>query len=250
MIKYSVKHRYTMKGIVLGAGKGTRLYPASQGVSKVLLPVYDKPMVYYPLSTLMKAGITDIMVITSQDDESSFKRLLGDGSQFGIKLSYAVQEVQRGIGDAFIIAEHFIGDDGVALALGDNIFYGSEMDILLAKAAAEIDGATIFCKRVNNPEVFGVAEMDQAGQVWSLEEKPKKPKSDLAVTGLYFYGRDAVRFAKRLKPSSRGELEVTDLNRIYMEEGRLHALVLPDMVRWMDAGTFESMFEASNFIRE
>ncbi|WP_400234186.1 glucose-1-phosphate thymidylyltransferase RfbA [Methanomethylophilus alvi] len=239
-----------MKGIILAAGKGTRLYPASQHVSKVLLPVYDKPMIYYPLSALMSAGITEIMVITSKDDRMYFKRLLGDGSQFGIKLKYAVQKVQRGIADAFLIAERFIDGGSVALALGDNIFCGDDMDELLAEAMAESDGATVFCKNVADPHAFGVAELDKDGKVVSLEEKPEEPKSDMAVTGLYFYDKDVVRFAKKLKPSARGELEITDINRMYMEEGRLHAIPLPESVAWADTGTFETLLKASNYIHD
>ena len=239
-----------MKGIILAAGKGTRLYPASQHVSKILLPVYDKPMVYYPLSALMSAGITEIMVITSKDDRMYFKRLLGDGSQFGIKLKYAVQKVQRGIADAFLIAERFIDGGSVALALGDNIFCGDDMDELLAEAMAESDGATVFCKKVADPHAFGVAELDKDGKVVSLEEKPEEPKSDMAVTGLYFYDKDVVRFAKKLKPSARGELEITDINRMYMEEGRLHAIPLPESVAWADTGTFETLLKVSNYIHD
>lgn len=239
-----------MKGIILAAGKGTRLYPASQHISKILLPVYDKPMVYYPLSTLMSAGITEIMIITNRDDRNYFKRLLGDGSQFGIKLKYAVQKVQRGIADAFIIAERFIDGGSVALALGDNIFCGDDMDELLADAMAESDGATVFCKKVMDPHSFGVAEIDESGKVLSMEEKPAEPKSDMAVTGLYFYDSSVVRFAKSLKPSVRGELEITDINKIYMERGNLHAICLPDSVAWADTGTFETMLKASNYIHD
>ena len=239
-----------MKGIILAAGKGTRLYPASQHISKVLLPVFDKPMIYYPLSTLMSAGITEILVITSKEDKAYFKKLLGDGSQFGVDLKYAVQKVQKGIADAFLVAERFIDGGSVALALGDNLFCGEEMDELLAQAMAGSGGATIFCKKVADPRAFGVAEMGEDGKVVSLEEKPAEPKSDMAVTGLYFYDRDVVKYAKKLKPSARGELEITDLNRLYMEDGKLQAIVLPDSVAWADTGTSETLLDASNYIHD
>ncbi|MGI6009289.1 MAG: glucose-1-phosphate thymidylyltransferase RfbA [Methanomethylophilus sp.] len=238
-----------MKGILLAAGKGTRLYPASQHTSKVLLPIYDKPMVYYPLSALMSAGITEIMVIVSKEDRNYFKRLLGDGSQFGIKIKYAVQKVQRGIADAFLIAEKFIGGGNVALALGDNIFCGDEMDELLAEAMSK-DGATVFCKKVADPERFGVAELDKDGKVVSLEEKPTEPKSDMAVTGLYFYDKDVVKYAKRVRPSKRGELEITDINLMYMKAGKLNAIVLPDSVKWADTGTFDTLLDAGNYVHD
>jgi len=238
-----------MKGIIMAAGRGTRLYPASQHISKILLPIYDKPMIYYPLSALMSAGITEILVIVSKDDRAYFKRLLGDGSQFGIEIKFAVQKTRCGIADAFLLAEKFIGGGNVALALGDNIFCGDEMDELLAEAMSN-DGATIFCKKVEDPERFGVAEFDADGRVVSIEEKPREPKSDMAVTGLYFYDRDAVKYAKQLKPSQRGELEITDLNRLYMQAGKLRAIPLPDEVTWADAGTFDTMLAAGNYVHD
>lgn len=237
-----------MKGIILAAGKGTRLYPASAHISKVLLPIYDKPMIYYPLSTLMSAGITDILIVVSKDDKAYFKRLLGDGSEFGISIKYAVQKVQKGIADALLVGQRFIDNDCVALALGDNIFHGDELDEMLATAMSESEGATIFCKSVEDPTAFGVAEIDSEGKVLSLEEKPKEPKSNFAVTGLYFYDKHACEYAKTLKPSARGELEITDLNRIYLEKGQLRAQVLKDGSVWADTGTFDSMLSASNYI--
>ncbi|WII09736.1 glucose-1-phosphate thymidylyltransferase RfbA [Methanomassiliicoccales archaeon LGM-DZ1] len=233
----------------MAAGRGTRLYPASQHISKILLPIYDKPMIYYPLSALMSAGITEILVIVSKEDRAYFKRLLGDGSQFGIKIKFAVQKTLRGIADAFLIGEKFIGGGSVALALGDNIFCGDEMDELLAEAMSN-DGATVFCKKVSDPERFGVAEFDADGKVVSLEEKPAEPKSDMAVTGLYFYDRDAVKYAKQLRPSQRGELEITDLNRLYMQAGKLRAISLPDEVTWADTGTFDTMLSAGNYVHD
>ncbi len=237
-----------MKGIILAAGKGTRLYPASAHISKVLLPIYDKPMIYYPLSTLMSAGITDILIVVSKDDKAYFKRLLGDGSEFGISIKYAVQKVQKGIADALLVGQRFIDNDCVALALGDNIFHGEELDEMLATAMSESEGATIFCKSVEDPTAFGVAEIDSEGKVLSLEEKPKEPKSNFAVTGLYFYDKHACEYAKTLKPSARGELEITDLNKIYLEKGQLRAQVLKDGSVWADTGTFDSMLSASNYI--
>ncbi len=237
-----------MKGIILAAGKGTRLYPASAHISKVLLPIYDKPMIYYPLSTLMSAGITDILIVVSKDDKAYFKRLLGDGSEFGISIKYAVQKVQKGIADALLVGQRFIDNDCVALALGDNIFHGDELDEMLATAMSESEGATIFCKSVEDPTAFGVAEIDSEGKVLSLEEKPKEPKSNFAVTGLYFYDKHACEYAKTLKPSARGELEITDLNKIYLEKGQLRAQVLKDGSVWADTGTFDSMLSASNYI--
>jgi len=239
-----------MKGIILAAGKGTRLYPASSHISKVLLPIYDKPMIYYPLSTLMSAGITDILIITSKADKSYFERLLGNGSQFGIKLKYTVQKVQKGIADALIIGERFINGDSVALALGDNVFYGDDMSELLADAMSYSDGATVFCHYVEDPRAFGVAELDSDGKVVSLEEKPANPKSSMAVTGLYFYDKNASKYAKTLKVSDRGELEITDLNRVYMEKGTLRALVMAEDTMWADTGTFDSLLCASNSIHD
>lgn len=237
-----------MKGIILAAGKGTRLYPASQHISKILLPVYDKPMIYYPLSTLMSAGIRDILIIVSKDDRSYFKRLLGDGKQFGISIKYAVQKVQKGIADALLVGEKFIDGDMVALALGDNVFYGGEMYEHLAQAMAEPEGATVFCKQVDDPRAFGVAELDKGGKVNNLEEKPSEPKSNWAVTGLYVYDNNACKYAKSLKPSARGELEITDLNKKYMEQGKLKAQLLESDVMWADTGTFDSLFNVSNAI--
>ncbi len=237
-----------MKGIILAAGKGTRLYPASAHISKVLLPIYDKPMIYYPLSTLMSAGITDILIVVSKDDKAYFKRLLGDGSEFGVSIKYAVQKVQKGIADALLVGQRFIDNDCVALALGDNIFHGDELDEMLATAMSESEGATIFCKSVEDPTAFGVAEIGPNGKVLSLEEKPTEPKSNFAVTGLYFYDKHACEYAKTLKPSARGELEITDLNKIYLEKGQLRAQVLKDGSMWADTGTFDSMLNASNYI--
>ena len=238
-----------MKGIILAAGKGTRLYPASSSTSKILLPIYDKPAIYYPLSVLINVGIKDIMIITSKNDRASFKKLLGDGSQFGVSFRFAVQKVQRGIADALIIAEKFIKDDSVMLALGDNIFAGAEMQDLLAEAVGS-GGATVFCTPVDRPQDFGVAEMDGEGKVVSLEEKPQEPKSNLAVTGLYYYDSNAAAIAKEVQPSKRGELEITDVNRIYMERGQLHAVQMPDSIYWADTGTPDSMLAAAEKIKE
>ena len=237
-----------MKGIILAAGKGTRLYPASSHISKTLLPIYDKPMIYYPLTTLMSAGIRDIMIIVSKDDKAYFKRLLGDGKQFGISIKYAVQKTQKGIADALLVGEKFIDGDMVALALGDNVFYGEEMYEHLAQAMAESEGATIFCKQVEDPREFGVAEIDKDGKVCGLEEKPTEPKSNWAATGLYVYDKNACKYAKSLKPSARGELEVTDLNAIYMKQNKLKAQMLESDVIWADTGTFDSLLKASNTI--
>lgn len=237
-----------MKGIILAAGKGTRLYPASAHISKVLLPIYDKPMIYYPLSTLMSAGITDILVVVSKEDKAYFKRLLGDGSEFGISIRYAVQKVQRGIADALLVGQKFIDNDAVALALGDNVFHGEDIEELLATAMSSSDGATVFCKEVEDPTAFGVAEIDAEGKVLSIEEKPKEPKSNYAVTGLYFYDKHACEYAKTLKPSARGELEITDLNKIYLEKGQLKAQIIKKESMWADTGTFESLLNASNYI--
>ncbi len=238
-----------MKGIILAAGKGTRLYPASATTSKILLPIYDKPAIYYPLSLLISVGIKDIMIITSKADRPAFKKLLGDGEQFGVSFKYAVQKVQRGIADALIIAEKFIKDDSVMLALGDNIFAGKEMQELLAEAVGN-NGATVFCTPVENPSAFGVAEVDANGCVVSLEEKPQVPKSNLAVTGLYFYDKNAAEIAKKVQPSKRGELEITDVNRMYMEAGQLHSVRMPDSIYWADTGTPDSMLTAAEKIRE
>jgi glucose-1-phosphate thymidylyltransferase len=239
-----------MKGIILAAGAGTRLYPVSMPISKVLLPVYDKPMVYYPLSNLMMGGIRDILVITNEEDDPKFRKLLGDGSQFGVHIDYLIQYVPKGISDAFIIAEKWIGGDDVVLILGDNIFCGPEMQSLIKLAIEENEGATVFGYYVKDPKSFGVVEFDANMNAISIEEKPKKPKSNYAVVGLYFYDGRACELAKTLVPSDRGELEITDLNIRYMEEGRLKVKLLGDKVRWFDAGTFDSLLEAGNLIKK
>ena len=237
-----------MKGIILAGGAGTRLYPASLPISKILLPVYNKPMIYYPLSVLMQAGIKDILIITNPEDNDNFKRVLGDGSKWGIKLSYIVQHIKRGIADAFILGENFIGFDTCALILGDNIFYGNGFEEILSKAAKPRPGATVFAYEVNDPERFGVVEFDKAGKAISLEEKPKEPKSNFAVTGLYFYDNQVVKLAKQLKPSARGELEITDLNKLYLDQNNLHVAHLGRGFAWLDTGTHESVLQASNFV--
>lgn len=237
-----------MKGIILAGGAGTRLYPASLSISKILLPVYNKPMIYYPLATLMQAGIRDILIITNPEDHENFKRVLGDGSQWGITLSYTIQHVKRGIADAFLLGEEFIGPNSCALILGDNIFYGNGLEEMLLSAAQEQAGAIVFASEVNDPERFGVVEIGNAGRALSLEEKPKQPKSNLAVTGLYFYDNHVVQYAKELQPSSRGELEITDLNKLYLQAGMLNVVRLPHGSAWVDTGTHESMMQAANFI--
>lgn len=238
-----------MKGIVLAGGSGTRLYPLTKVTSKQLLPVYDKPMIYYPLSVLMRAGIRDILIISTPEDTPRFEALFGDGHQFGISLSYAVQPSPDGLAQAFIIGESFIGDDAVAMILGDNIFHGHGLVKRLEAAASKQKGATIFGYYVDDPERFGIVEFDAEGRAVSIEEKPEHPKSNYCVTGLYFYDNRVVSYAKQLKPSARGELEITDLNRIYLEQGELDVQLLGQGFTWLDTGTHESLADATNFVK-
>ena len=238
-----------MKGIILAAGKGTRLYPITLPICKPLLPVYDKPMIYYPLSVLMTAGIRDILIIVPPDDQEPFENLLGDGSQLGIRIQYLQQKVQRGIADAFLIGADFIGDDSVCLALGDNIFYGPGFRRKLRSAVKQSGGATIFGYYVQDPRAFGVVEIDGKGRAISIEEKPTHPKSNYIVPGLYVYDNQVVEIAKIVKPSARGELEITDLNRIYLEEGNLNVELLGQGFTWLDTGTHESLVDATNFVK-
>jgi glucose-1-phosphate thymidylyltransferase len=237
-----------MKGIVLAGGSGTRLYPVTKGFSKQLLPVYDKPMIYYPISVLMLAGIRDILIITTPEDEPSFKKMLGDGKDYGVNLTYKVQPSPAGLAQAFILGEDFIGKDNVCLVLGDNIFWGQGFSNILKKAATRKNGATIFGYQVHDPERFGVVEFNSQNQAISIEEKPNNPKSNYAVTGLYFYDNDVIEMAKKVKPSYRGELEITTLNQMYMDKNKLNVELLGRGFAWLDTGTFDSLLDASMFV--
>lgn len=237
-----------MKGIILAGGKGSRLYPMTKAVSKPIIPIYDKPMIYYPLTVLLKAGIREIMVITAPADVESYRRLLGDGSQFGVRIEYGIQYVARGIADAFLIAEEFIGNDRCCLVLGDNLFNGAQLDELLARAVARNEGATVFGYPVKDPRAFGVVEFDAEGNVLSIEEKPQNPKSRYAVPGLYFYDENAVALAKTLKPSARGELEITGLNEEYLKRGKLHVELMTRGMAWLDTGTPAGMLNAAQYV--
>ncbi|MDP4092278.1 MAG: glucose-1-phosphate thymidylyltransferase RfbA [Bacillota bacterium] len=237
-----------MKGIILAGGAGTRLYPITKAISKQILPVFDKPMIYYPLSVLMLAGIQEILIITTPRDIAFFKELFGDGDQLGLKICYAIQELPRGLADAFIIGESFIGSDNVSLILGDNIFYGQGFGGILEEVTQIKDGATVFGYYVNNPEAYGVLGFDEKGKINSIEEKPDMPKSRYVVPGLYFYDNDVVRIAKNIKPSERGELEITEVNNIYLKKGKLNVRLLGRGMAWLDAGTHNTMLEASNFV--
>lgn len=239
----------SLKGIILAGGKATRLYPATNVVSKQLLPVYDKPMIYYPLSTLMLAGIRDVLIISTPEDLPRFKQLLGDGSQIGVNFSYLEQDKPRGLADAFIVGKEFIGNDNVCMILGDNLFYGQGFTNMLREAAENKDGAVVFGYEVKNPEIYGVVEFDKEGKVISIEEKPKIPKSKYAVVGLYFYDNEVISIAENLKPSARGELEITDVNKVYLEKGKLKVKLMGRGYAWLDTGGFDALADATSFVK-